>query len=77
MSYLAFSLPAVAAGAAVTQLGLHETADIYGVILIAVAAVALVLSRQLQDPQSEASGARRSSCTPDVVQVSTCSKVAA
>ena len=55
VSYLAFSLPAVAAGAAVTQLGLHETADIYGIVLMALAAVALGLSHQLQDPQSEAS----------------------
>ncbi len=53
VSYLAFSLPAVAAGAAVTQLGLRETADIYGIVLIALAAVALALSRQVQDPQSE------------------------
>jgi hypothetical protein len=53
VSYLAFSLPAVAAGAAITQLGLHETADIYGVALIVIAAVALALSGQLQDPQSE------------------------
>ena len=52
VSYLAFSLPALAAGAAVTQLGLHETANIYGVVLIALAAVALVLSHRLQDPQS-------------------------
>jgi MFS family permease len=55
VSYLAFSLPAVAAGAAVTQLGLHEAADIYGIVLIVLAAVALALSRQLQDPQSEPS----------------------
>jgi predicted MFS family arabinose efflux permease len=53
VSYLAFSLPAVAAGIAVTQLGLHQTADIYGAALIVVAAVALLLSRELQDPQSE------------------------
>jgi MFS family permease len=53
VSYLAFSLPALAAGAAVTQLGLHETADIYGIVLIVLATVALVLSRQLEDPQSE------------------------
>ncbi len=52
VSYLAFSLPAVAAGAAVTKVGLHETADVYGAVLIAVAAAALVLSRHLQDPQS-------------------------
>jgi hypothetical protein len=36
----------------VTQLGLHETADIYGIALIALAAVALALSHQLQDPSS-------------------------
>jgi MFS family permease len=53
VSYIAFSLPALAAGAAVTQLGLHETADIYGIVLILLAGVALALSRQLQDPQSE------------------------
>jgi MFS family permease len=52
VAYLAFSLPAVAAGVAVTQLGLHETADIYGIALIALAAVALALSHQLEDPQS-------------------------
>ena len=51
VSYLAFSLPAVAAGAAVTQLGLHETADLYGSALIVLAAVALALSHQLQEPQ--------------------------
>ncbi len=52
VAYLAFSLPAVAAGAAVTQLGLHETANIYGLTLIALAAIALALSRELQDPQA-------------------------
>ncbi len=56
VSYLAFSLPAVAAGAASTQLGLHKTANIYGVVLVALAVIALALSRQLQDPQSEARG---------------------
>lgn len=54
VAYLAFSVPAVLAGAVVTQLGLHETADIYGIGLIALAAVALGLARHLQDPQSEA-----------------------
>ncbi len=53
VSYLAFSLPAVAAGVAVTQFGLHDTANVYGVVLIVVAAAALALSGQLQDPQSE------------------------
>ena len=53
VSYLAFSLPAIAAGAAVTALGLRETALIYGIALIALAALALALSGHLQDPQSE------------------------
>lgn len=52
-SYLAFSLPAVAAGVAVTQFGLHDTTNVYGALLIIVAAIALALSGQLQDPQSE------------------------
>ena len=52
VAYLAFSLPAVAAGAAVTQLGLQETANVYGAVLIVLAAIALGLSRWLRDPQS-------------------------
>ena len=56
VSYLAFSLPAVAAGAAVTRVGLHATANVYGVVLIALAAVALALSHQLRDPQSAVAG---------------------
>jgi MFS family permease len=57
VSYLAFSLPAVAAGAAVTQFGLHNTTNVYGAALIVVATAALALSGQLQDPQSEAAPA--------------------
>jgi MFS family permease len=53
VSYLAFSLPAIAAGAAATAFGLRETAFIYGGALIVLAAVALSLSGQLEDPQSE------------------------
>jgi MFS family permease len=49
VSYIAFSVPAVAAGAAVTQLGLRETAEIYGGVLIALAALALLLSSRLDD----------------------------
>jgi MFS family permease len=48
VSYLAFSVPAVAAGVAVTQLGLEETAEIYGAVLIALAGLALVLSGALE-----------------------------
>jgi MFS family permease len=53
VSYLAFSLPAIAAGAAATALGLRETTYIYGIALIGLAALALALSGQLEDPQSE------------------------
>jgi MFS family permease len=49
VSYLAFSLPAIAAGVAVSDLGLRETAEIYGAALIAIAAVALALSRHLSE----------------------------
>ncbi len=52
VSYLAFSLPAVAAGAAATSLGLRDTAYVYGAALIVLAAIALALSHQLEDPQS-------------------------
>jgi MFS family permease len=53
-SYLAYSLPALAAGVAVTQLGLHETANIYGAALIALALIALSLSHRLEDPHASA-----------------------
>lgn len=52
-SYLAFSVPAVLAGAAVTNLGLRETAEIYGVALIAIAALALALSGSLASPAAD------------------------
>jgi MFS family permease len=54
VAYLAFSLPAVVAGVAVTQIGLHETAKVYGIVLIALAGVALLLTRALTDPSSPA-----------------------
>jgi MFS family permease len=47
VAYTAFSLPAVAAGIAVTQIGLQETAEIYGAVLIALAGLALLLSGEL------------------------------
>jgi MFS family permease len=50
VAYLSFSLPAVAAGVAVTHLGLHTTADVYGVVLIGLAAVALLLSGRVEEP---------------------------
>jgi hypothetical protein len=54
VSYLAFSVPAIIAGAAVTQLGLRDTAEIYGLALIAIAVVALALSGNLDEPEPEA-----------------------
>ncbi|HTZ88041.1 MAG TPA: MFS transporter [Solirubrobacteraceae bacterium] len=51
-SYLAYSLPALAAGIAVTQFGLHDTADVYGAALIVLALLALGLSHRLQDPEA-------------------------
>ncbi|HUA73248.1 MAG TPA: MFS transporter [Solirubrobacteraceae bacterium] len=58
-SYLAYSLPALAAGIAVTQYGLHDTANVYGVALIVLALLALALSHRLQDPESPASARAR------------------
>jgi MFS family permease len=65
VSYLAFSLPAIAAGAVVPDLGLRETAEIYGASLIGLAALALALSGRLDDvaigeaiPSAVAVGAR-------------------
>jgi MFS family permease len=69
VSYLAYSLPALAAGIAVTRYGLHDTADVYGVALILLALVALALSHRLEDPASIASAAERSeraAAVPDV-----------
>jgi len=58
VAYLAFSLPAVGAGIAVTQIGLQETAEIYGGVLIVLAVVALALSRELDAvPEVAAPGA--------------------
>jgi MFS family permease len=53
-SYLAYSVPALAAGIAVTQFGLLETTNVYGIVLIALAGVALALSHRLEDPESVA-----------------------
>jgi MFS family permease len=48
VAYLAFSGPALLAGIAVTQVGLQETAEVYAVVLIVVASVALLLSSRLE-----------------------------
>jgi MFS family permease len=47
VAYVAFSVPAAAAGVAVTQFGLRDTAEVYGTVLIALAAMALLLSGEL------------------------------
>jgi MFS family permease len=49
VAYLAFSLPAILAGVAVTQVGLRDTAEVYGAVLIALAGLALILSGDLED----------------------------
>ena len=54
VSYLAFSIPAVVAGAAVRDLGLRDTADIYGLALIVVALIALALSGSLANANANA-----------------------
>jgi MFS family permease len=64
-SYLAYSLPALAAGIAVTRYGLADTANVYGAALIALALLALALSHRLQDP--EAPSSQRSEASPGVV----------
>jgi MFS family permease len=47
VSYIAFSAPAVIAGAAISHAGLRDTAEVYGLALIATAFVALALSGSL------------------------------
>jgi hypothetical protein len=45
ISYLAFSIPAVVAGFATTNVGLHETSVVYSAAVIAFCALALVAQR--------------------------------
>lgn len=45
ISYLAFSIPAVVAGIAATNVGLHETSVVYSVAVIAFSALALAAQR--------------------------------
>jgi MFS family permease len=59
VSYLAFSLPAIIAGVAITQVGLRDTAEVYGVVLIALAVLALVLSGALEDSRAPAARGER------------------
>jgi hypothetical protein len=71
VSYLAFSLPAIAAGAAVTDLRLRETAEIYGGVLIALAALALPLSARLDDSPA---GPLTEEATPSVAAFAACAE---
>ncbi|MFL6094869.1 MAG: MFS transporter, partial [Blastococcus sp.] len=43
VGYLAFSIPAVAAGIAIGQIGLQRTAEVYGVVVIVLALCAVAL----------------------------------
>jgi MFS family permease len=45
ISYLAFSIPAVVAGFATTNVGLHETSSVYSAAVIAFSALALIAQR--------------------------------
>jgi len=45
IAYVAFSLPAVIAGLAVTAVGLHATALVYGLVVVVLGAVALAAQR--------------------------------
>jgi predicted MFS family arabinose efflux permease len=50
LSYCAFSLPAMAAGAAAGRFGLAATAEVYGAVVILLAAVALAGTTTALDP---------------------------
>ncbi len=45
ISYLAFSIPAVVAGIAATNVGLHETSVVYSAAVIAFSALVLAAQR--------------------------------
>ncbi len=49
VSYLAFSLPVIAAGIATTHLGLHTTAVVYGAAVTALSALAALAGRTTKD----------------------------
>ncbi len=58
VSYLAFSVPVVAAGVAITDFGLHRTALVYGAAIAALAAVAaasLIFRRPSLGPPARSS----------------------
>jgi MFS family permease len=56
IAYLTFSLPAVIAGFATTSVGLHVTADVYGIVVVVLSLAALVAQATL--------AARRRSARP-------------
>ena len=58
VSYVAFSVPVVAAGVAITDFGLHRTALVYGAVIAALAAVAaasLIFRRPSLGPPARSS----------------------
>ena len=58
-SYLAFSIPVVAAGVAITHVGLHRTALVYGAavaVLAALAAGGLIFRRRFRAPSARSAG---------------------
>ena len=58
VGYLAFSIPAIAAGLAVNTLGLRAVAEVYGVVVIALAVVAAVGLRLSRPRRSAAVAAQ-------------------
>ena len=58
-SYLAFSIPVVAAGVATTHVGLHRTALVYGAalaVLAALAAGSLIFRQAFRAPSARSAG---------------------
>jgi hypothetical protein len=57
IAYLAFSLPAIAAGFATTSFGLHATTVVYGLGVVALGLVALAVQRTRSARQGALSSA--------------------
>jgi hypothetical protein len=53
VSYLAFSVPAVAAGVATTIVGLRPTALVYGAVVVVLSLVALMARLRLRSRQAQ------------------------
>jgi hypothetical protein len=62
IAYLAFSLPAVAAGVATVQVGLRPVAEVYGLLVVALGLAAVVarvlVLRARRRPTPECVGSR-------------------